>query len=381
MTDSSTSRLNRKLNWADVAFMLWAALFLGALGAVTQSLWVSLISAALLLGFYGAYDRILKHNTGLTRGLFAGCVLGAFVGTVGLFLGGEISGVRTGAVLGATLGVCLGGVIGIVSRAEFDEGEGFFSKAFLFVGSIALGAFLGGAVGLFAGVFIGLVVQLPWGWVIGIFAGMVIGGYLGNNVDRQRSGLIGVLSGGAITAVSLIFGGAFAGLVLGAIAGCLAPMSFVAMIGAVGGLTARGLKAGVVEALEAPSEILEQGAVPFLLPAVMTGAIVGTSGSGPEGLVVITAALGLMGMLFGAFGDMNGRSGQQVTFRTVVEMAMMGVDEWPVRRVVQQVMGPSRKQAMWGGVLGVCVGLAGSALGYALVFLVIGLVKDFRSNQ
>lgn len=378
---ASRASLSRGLRWTDVAFMLGAALFLGALGAFVHSLWVSLVSAALLLGFYGAYDRILDRNTGMKRGLFAGCVLGSFVGAIGLLLGGEISGVRSGAVLGTTLGIVLGGVIGIVSRAEFDEGEGFFSKAFLFVGSIALGAFLGGAVGLYAGVFLGLVAQLTWGWVIGILAGMVIGSYLGDSIDHPRSGLIGALGGGAITAVSLVLGGAFAGLVLGAIAGCLAPMSFVALIGLVGGWSARGLKAGIVEALEAPSEILEQGAVPFLLPAVMTGAIVGTSGSGPDGLVVITAALAFMGLLFGAFGDMNGRSGQQVTFRTVVEMAMMGVDEWPVRRVVQLVMGPRRKQALWGGVLGVGVGLVGSALGYTLIFLLVELVQDFRSSQ
>ena len=376
MTTSKSARSSRSITVADVAFMLWAAMFLGALGAIAHSLWVSLISAALLLGIYGAYDRILKHNTGLKRGLFAGSVLGAFVGTIGLVLGGGISDVHSGAVLGTTLGVCLGAVIGIVSRAEFEEGEGFFSKAFLFVGSIALGAFLGGAVGLFAGVFIGLVVQLLWGWLLAILAGMVVGDYLGMSFKHRYSGLVGAVSGGVVTAVSLFFGGAFAGLVLGAIAGCLAPMAFVALIGAVGGLTARGLKAGIVEALEAPSEILEQGAVPFLLPAVVTGAIVGTSGSGPEGLVVITAALALMGMLFGAFEDMNGRSGQQVTFRSVVEMGMLGVDEWPVRRVVQQVMGPSRKQAVWGGVLGVGVGLAGGGLGYALVLLLLGLVQS-----
>lgn len=380
MTVSESSRLSRSLKWTDVAFMLWAAVFLGALGAIVQSLWVSLISATLLLGIYGAYDRILRRNTGLKRGLFAGCVLGAFVGTIGLFLGGEISDVRSGAVLGTTLGIVLGGVIGVVSRAEFEEGEGLFSKAFLFVGSIAMGAFLGGIVGLFAGVFIGMVVQLSWGWVLGVLAGAVVGSYLGSSFKRRHSDLIGALSGAAITAVSILLGGAFAGLVLGAIAGCLAPMSFVALIGLVGGWTARGLKAGVVEALEAPSEILEQGAVPFLLPAVMTGAIVGTSGSGPEGLVVITAALALMGLLFGAFGDMNGRSGQQVTFRSVAEMAMMGVDEWPVRRVVQEVTGPSRKQAIGGGIFGFAIGLLGSALGYGLVVLMLGLIQNLRSE-
>lgn len=376
MTNSESSQVNRSINLADVAFMLWAAMFLGALGAATSSLWVCLLSAGVLLGIFGAYDRILTQNTGLKRGLFAGSVLGAFVGTVGLFLGGEISDMRSGAVLGTILGICLGGVIGIVSRAEFDEGEGFFSKAFLFVGSIVLGAFLGGAVGLFAGVFIGMVVQLHWGWLVGILAGMVVGGYLGDSFKRRRSGLLGAMAGGGITAVSLLIGGAFAGLVLGAIAGCLSPMSFVALIGAVGGLTARGFKAGVVEALEAPSEILAQGAVPFLLPAVITGAIVGTSGSGPEGLVVITAALALIGMLFGAFGDMNGRSGQQITLRSVVEMALMGVDEWPVRRVIQQVVEQRRRQAIGGGILGLVVGFVGSGLSFALVVFLLGLIQS-----
>lgn len=359
-----------------MAFMLWAALFLGALAAPTTHMGVSLLTAGILLAVFGAYDRILPQNSGLKRGTFAGSVLGAFVGTVGLFVGAEIFDVRSGVVLGTTLGICLGGVIGIISRAEFDEGEGLFSKAFLFVGSIALGAFLAGAVGLFAGVFIGLVVQLPWGWLIGILAGMVVGSYLGNGFKRRHSGLMGALILAVITAVSILLGGAFAGLVLGAIAGCLAPMSFVALIGAVGGLTARGFKAGVVEALEAPSEILAQGAVPFLLPAVITGAIVGTSGSGPQGLVVITAALALIGLLFGAFGDMNGRSGQLVTFRSVVEMALMGVDEWPVRRVMQQVVGPSRRQAIGGGILGLIVGLIGSSLGYVLVMFLLGFGQN-----
>jgi hypothetical protein len=85
--------------------------------------------------------------------------------------------------------------------------------------------------------------------------------------------------------------------------------------------------------------------------------------------------LSLLGLLFGAFGDMNGRSGQQVTFRSVVEMAMMGVDEWPIRRVVTQVM-VGWRQALLGGIIGVIIGLLGSGLGYGLVVVVAGLLRS-----
>jgi hypothetical protein len=371
MKVSSPPRWRRLISWIDLAFMLWAALFLGALGGISAKLMASLAGAAVLVGSFGAYDRILPANTGLKRGLFAGMVLGASVGTVGLILGGSIEDVRSGAVLGTLLGIMLGGVIGTVSRAEFDEGEGIIYRLFLLVGSVALGALLAGTVGLFVGVFIGLTRQMPYGGVLSILAGIIVGLYMGASYQTPRAVWLGGVSGGVITAVSLWLGGAFAGLVVGAIAGCLTPMLFVALIGAVGGLTARGPKAMIVEALEAPSEILAQGAVPFLLPAVITGAIVGTSGSGPGGLVIITAALALLGMLFGAFGDFNGRSGQQVTFRSVVEVAMMGSDEWPVRQVVQQVTGPGRRRAVGGALLGVGVGLAGSAAGYVLVEMLL----------
>lgn len=365
---ASPSSPPRRVNvWVDLAFMLWAALFLGALSGMVGKFPVGLISAVTLLGVFGAYNGILPRNIGLRRGLFAGMVLGASVGTVGLFLGGSIEDVRSGLFLGVLLGAVLGGIISIVSRPEFEAGESIFYHIILLVGSVALGGLLAGIVGLFAGGFVGLTRQIPHGGVLGITAGVIVGTYLGTSFHDRRAVWLGGLSGGVITAVSIWFGGALAGLILGALGGCLAPMLFVAFIGAVGGLTARGLKAMIVEALEAPSEMLAQGAIPFLLPAMITGAIVGASGSGPGGLVLISALLALIGLLFGAFGDFSGRSGQQVTLRSVVEMAMMGADEWQMRRVAAQITGPGRTQAAKGLVLGIIVGIMGSTAGYALI--------------
>jgi hypothetical protein len=347
----------------DVALVLCVAFFLGVVSGGRVSPASVLIAVMILPGLFGAYSLLLARRPNMRRGLAIGVFLGALLGGVGILVGGVITDVRSGLWLGAVLGFFLGALVGLVSRVEYADQDKLPAKLFLFVGSILLGASLGAGVGLMTGFILGSILQSWAGLLLAMLASAVVGGYLGSYFHRPLWIVVGVFSAVGITAVSLWLGGAFAGLVLGSIAGSLAPMLLVAAIGAAGGLLARGPRAMVAEAFEAPAEMIEQGAVPYLLPAVITGAVVGSSAAGPDGLSVLAVSLGLLGMLFGAMADVDGRPRTVITVRSLVEMTMIGSDEWPIMRLLGMLVGEQWRRALLGAIGGTVLGLLGALSG------------------
>jgi hypothetical protein len=352
----------------DVLFMLAVGFSLGLLAGVLNAPQSALVAVPILLALFNAYNRQLKVNRGIQRGLLFGMLGGAVLGLGGFLLSvvlveGAIVNVLSGALFGTALGLSLGALVGLITRVEVNEGDRWYTRIFLLVGSVLLGALLAAGVGFIAGLFLGAVAQSLWGALLAMVAGGVVGGYLGSYFHTLRMVLLFVGLGVLATAVSSWLGGPFSGLVLGSIAGSFAPILLVASIGAWGGLVSRGPKAMVIEALEAPTEMLQQGAVPFLLPAIITGAIVGTSASGPGGLVVLMVALATLGMGLGVISDINGRPGARITFRFIIETAMMGADEWPLRRIINYLWGGNRRRVLLTAFAGGALGLGGVLAG------------------
>jgi hypothetical protein len=363
----------RPKSLSDVVLLFGISLALGLLYLGGASLVSALVMAPLLSGAFFVYNSSLSRNHNLKRGLLLGLLVGLLLGSGGLLLGGAIVDVRSGLLWGAALGFALGALVGLVSRVAHNEYDTVLARLFLFFGSIWLGAGLGAGVGLMTGLILGAIAQSWAGTFLALVAGGIVGGYLGSYYHQLRWTLVGVTVAVVVTAVSILLGGAFSGLILGAIAGSFAPISLVAFIGAAGGLLARGPRAMVVEALEAPTEMLEQGAAPYLLPAVITGAVVGTTTAGPDGLILLTAVFGLMGVLFGVITEINGRPGSLVTIRSLVEMAMIGGD-WPMERILRLLTGRDGRDILRSALLGALLGLLGALLGWLLATQLVKLV-------
>ncbi len=345
----------------------------GIIAAMLDQPGSGVLCAAVLVAIYGAYNEVLPRNSGIFSGFVVGGILGLAVGTAGFLIGGQIEGIKNGALFGLSRGLLIGAMIGVVSRAETQKGDTLFTRWFLILGSIGLGAILGGGVGVIAGTVLGIIGKGMGGVLVGLLIGGVVGGYLGSSWQNVRYILIGITVGVGITAVCLFIGGAISGLILGAFSGSISPMLLVASIAAFGGFSSRGFKAMLLEALEAPSEMLEQGAVPFLVPAVITGAIIGTAASGTGSLFILPATLAIVGLSFGALGDMDARPNTQITMRSIVEMAMMGAEEWPVGQVIVQVTGKNGRKALLGTIKGLLIGSLGSLLAYYLTQWIIQL--------
>jgi hypothetical protein len=164
---------------------------------------------------------------------------------------------------------------------------------------------------------------------------------------------------------SSFIGGAMAGVALGVVTGALAPMLLVAVIGAFGGLSSRGVKAMLVEAAEAPAEMLRQGAFPFLAPAIMVGIIVGTAASGATGLIALPICLAILGILLAVFSEVDGRIASNLNARTLVEMVILGADDLPIMAVPQKLIEDGKTAvlgALWGLLLGGISATAGAWL-------------------
>lgn len=352
--------------------------FLGMIGGGIGEYGLAVAGTAVLTSLFGAYNHTLKPNNGISGGMVAGGLLGLFVSVISWPISHNISGVWDGALFGCGSGLIIGGIIGIITHAQPDKDDRLVTKIFLFWGSIALGAVLGGGVGLTSGAILGLISDSWQGIAASALAGGIVGGYIGSYFQKWGAILLGAFALASIAALSSWINGALAGLVLGLISGTFAPMFIVALIGAYGGLFSRGLKAMIVEAAEAPAEMLMQGAVPFLVPAMMVGMMVGTAASGAGSLIVLPVGLAVVGLMLAVFGELEGKPDNQVKIRTIVEMTMMGADDWPIQEVIQHVTVRDRKKAAIGVAIYLFVGVAGSAagiyLGQWLKQLLVGLM-------
>ncbi len=331
----------------------------------------------LLLSIFNIYHQLFPRHLGLDRGLFLGSILGVIVGTAGVYLRESITNLWSGAQFGVTLGLFLGALVGLITRARYDEGDSLTVRLFLLVGSIFLGALLAVSVGLMTGVVLGGVAEGVWGMVLAVVLGGIVCGYLGSYFQSNRAVWIGVGLGILGTAVSLFFPGPVAGLVVGAMAGSASPMLLVAAIGAGGGLLGRGPKAMMLEALEAPCDMLLQGLVPYLLPAVVTGAIIGALAAGPGGLLLITMLAAFLSMLFGALGDVDGRSGVLITMRSLVETVMIGADDWPLSHLLRALKGQTRGVILKTAVAGAAFGAVGVFFGLYSSAYIIALCQQW----
>jgi hypothetical protein len=350
-----------------VLFMVAVGLVLGMIGGIVERTAVTLLGTAVLLSFFGAYEQILRHNKALMSGLVAGGIIGVVVGGFGYLLGGNVTTLLDGTLFGLLRGVIVGGVVGGLTRAQPDEGDPWHTAIVLTIGSLIIGSILGASVGLISGFVLGLLRWNSWGfWLAGLM-GAIVGGYFGSYLRQTRTIAIGLFAGAVVTLVSSFIGGAVAGVVLGFVSGALAPMLLVGVIGAAGGLSSRGFKAMLVEAAEAPMEMLHQGAFPFLAPAVIVGIIVGTAAAGASGLIALPICLAFLGMLLSVFSEVEGRIAKNLTARSLVEMVILGADDLPILEVAKKLIHGDRETAVWGATIGFLLGGASAGLGAWLI--------------
>lgn len=348
-------------------FMVVTGLVLGMIGGMVERTAVTVLGTAVLLGLFGAYDQVLKHNNVLMSGLMAGGAIGLVVGGFGFLLGGNVSNLLDGTLFGLLRGIVVGGVVGGITRAQPDEGSRWYTAVILTFGSLFIGAILGASVGLISGFVLGLVRWHSWGIALAVLMGAIVGGYLGSYLQQTRTIVFGVLVGAVITLVSSLTGGAVAGVVLGIVTGALAPMLLVGMIGAGGGLSSRGVKAMLIEAAEAPTEMLRQGAFTFLAPAIIVGIIVGTAASGAGGLIALPICLAILGILMAVFSEVDGRLVSKLTARTLVEMVILGADDLPIMAVPKKLLSGNERTTVLGALIGFVVGGISAGLGAWLI--------------
>ncbi|MBK7895242.1 MAG: hypothetical protein IPJ90_10270 [Anaerolineaceae bacterium] len=356
----------RRPFWLVILFMMAISVGLGMVGGIVERTAVTVVGTALMLAIFGAYERVLKHNYVLMSGLLAGGFIGLVVGGFGYLLGGNVTDLLDGTLFGLLRGIIVGGVVGGITRAQPDEDDPWYTNIFLLLGSLLIGAILGAGVGLISGFVLGLVRWHSAGIWVATLLGAIVGGYLGSYFQRRDTIWIGFLAGGLLTLFGSFAGGAVAGVLLGFVSGALSPMLLVALIGAGGGLSSRGFKAMVVEAAEAPAEMLRQGAFPFLAPAVSVGIIVGTAASGASGLIALPLCMAILGILLAVFSEVDGRIASNLNARTLVEMVILGADDLPIMAVPKKLVA-DRKTAVLGALLGVVLGAIGAAIGAWLI--------------
>ncbi len=352
----------RRPVWLVLLFMVAIGIGLGMIGGLVERTAVTVVGTALMLAIFGAYERVLKHNYVLMSGLLAGGFIGLLVGGFGYLLGGNVTNLLNGTLFGLLRGIIVGAVVGGLTRAQPDENDPWHTNIFLLMGSLLIGAILGASVGLISGFVLGLVRWHSWGIWVAMPLGAIVGGYVGTYFQPKWAIFIGVAVGGLVTLLSSFIGGAVAGVVLGVVTGGLSPMLLVAMIGAGGGLTSRGPKAMIVEAVEAPAEMLQQGAFPFLAPAVIVGIIVGTAASGASGLIALPLCLAVLGILLAVFSEVDGRIASNLNARTLVEMVILGAEDLPIMAVPKKLIANS-KTAVWGALFGLLIGAVSAAVG------------------
>jgi hypothetical protein len=372
VTDTRTSNY-KLLKMQDILFMVFIGLVLGLLGGLVQKAILGIIWAAILVGIWGAYSQVMVNNVPLIRGVIVGGGLGTAVGIIGWLLAGNIHGIGSGALFGLLRGMLIGVAVGIVTRANSEENDSQRTKVLITGGSILLGLVLGGLVGLTAGVILGFIGEGLIGAIRATIVGAILGATVGSYLKEIRWVAAAAATLSILAAASVLIGGAFAGIVIGGISGSFAPILLVSGIGAFGGLSSRGFKAMIVEALEAPMEMMEQGAVPFLASALIIGMIVGAMSAGPTGIMALTITFAVLGLFFGILGEINGGNSNRVTLRSMVETAMLGAETWPIRRVVERVTKEPR-QAVMGMGIGAGTAIVGGVVGAWLSRLLLNLL-------
>jgi hypothetical protein len=154
-----------------VIFMVEIGLVLGMIGGMVERTAVTVLSTAVLLAIFGAYDRVLKHNHALMSGLLGWGIY---------WPGGELFWLSAWRqrdqpaerhAFWLLRGIIVGAVVGGITRAQPDEGDPWHTAVFLLFGSLFIGAVLGASVGLISGFVLGLVRWHSWGILLGAVMG------------------------------------------------------------------------------------------------------------------------------------------------------------------------------------------------------------------
>jgi len=359
---------------SELVFMLLVGTFWGILGVVAQRPFLGIACGIFLTALFATFAMILENNESIWSGLFAGIVIGVAAVGLSVFVGGSTGSFVAGFRFSLVRGLIFGAIAGAITRVKPGEGDAIYTKIFLMFGSILLGALLGAGVGLFSGVALGLILNNHGSWVVTAVLAGTVGGYLASVKQKPLIIFIVILLS-AVGAVAVVyFDGIFSGMMIGLLSGAIAPMALVSLIGAYGGLTSRGPIAMVIEAFEAPQEMLSQGAIPFLVPAMLVGSIIGTTTAGVLSLLALPTILGVLGLFLGATGELERESSRHITSQTFIDKIIIGAEKWPVQKIVSLVFQKRRwKELLTALLLSLITGIGG---GYIGIFLINGII-DF----
>lgn len=350
-----------KKEYIRLFFAICLSLFIGMMGGMAERPLYGIGAAILLASLLGGLKNVVTRTIGIYSGVASGAILGVLVAIVILALPGQIDDISSGLQFGAWRGALIGGAFGYLTRAHPDEDDSLAVHLFLIVGSIGIGAVLGMIVGTFTGFMLGWLFITPARLFIGLLTGLIVGGFVFSRGSSPGKSLIGSLLIGFITMMAQLIGGAVSGVFLGAVCGTLVPIIVMVLIGIYGGLH-RGGAAVFREAVQTPREMIEQGAVPMLAPALLVGLMIGTAVAGIRAILVIPTVLALGGLFLGAFGEIEGRPINRVSPKAIVKLLILGADRWPLSRLGKRIK-ENQRQVIKGAFIGVNLGILGSLIG------------------
>lgn len=361
---------------SEFIFMFLIGGFLGILGLVVERPLAGVLCAVLLIALFGGYTIVLKQNEGIWSGLIAGIIIGTISALISLLLGGRPGSFQASVMFGLIRGGIFGGIAGVITRARPNKGDPVTTRVFLAGGSVLMGVVFGGGVGLITGVFLGVIHNSQWGTTIMIILGAIIGGYLAPIGQKRLFVFIAMLIGGATAVFALWPAGVIEGLFIGMLSGAAAPMLIVALIGVYGGLMARGPLAMLIEAIEAPREMIIQGAVPFLAPSVLMGLIIGATAQGMSSLLALPAVLGAIGLFLGALREVERRPSHRISSQAIIDTIIIGADKWPIRKTVDLLLLPHyRKKIFVSLLLSIVTGIGGGLGGMFMINTIIEFLQ------
>ncbi len=349
---------------AKYVFGLVFGIFIGVMGGIAERPFVGIFCAGLLTLLLAGFHTVFNRTLGVYTGITSGAILGVIIAVGLVVFGGRIGNGRTGLVFGLVRGCVIGGVLGFLTRAEPDEGDPWFTRVFLMVGSFVIGAILGGVVGLFTGYVLGSLRQNQFAALFAGLLGGIVGGYLASTEGNKRLIITGVVAGAVLTGLGTIVGGSVNGVFLGGISGTFVPILVMGVIGAYGGAN-RGVKALISETIQTPREMLAQGAIPMIAPAMLVGLIIGTAVAGIRAILVIPTILALVGLFLGALGELEGLKANRVSPKAIVEILILGLDRWPWRRLFNRLKN-QRVDVLKASIGGFIFGLVGGGIGVFL---------------
>lgn len=371
--DAQSAHLLTKQTAVRLLFGLIVGLFLGMMGVVAKRPFVGIVSGGFLGLLLASLQIILQRTTGIFTGVTSGAILGVIIALFGLAFEGQITDGQSGFIFGIIRGVVIGCVFGYLTRAKPEQNDSIAVQIFLLLGSIIIGAILGGVVGLFSGYLLGVLKVSDLNLLIAISLGFIVGAYIFSYLGNPKIVILGGLLFSFLTTIGQLIGGAISGVFLGAVSGLLVPIILMGIIGAYGGFS-RGALAMIKETIQTPSEMIIQGAVPMLAPAMLVGLIIGTAAVGLGSILVIPAVLAAIGLLLGAFGEFEGRTVNRVTPKEIIERLILGNDRWPLRRLLKRLKS-ERVLVLKAAIAGFIIGIVGGGVGYYLGQFLTDLFK------